>query len=125
MSDPVLERIEQLRLARGMSMSRLSITAGLAINCYSQVRRRGTATLYALRRFCDVLGMELTMTEKPGPYRVVPLKPCGTVSAARRHQSRGEPMCVACGNVYRAAEARRKRLARSSETTSYNSAIVA
>lgn len=36
------------------------------------------------------------------------LQPCGTASALRRHQSRGEPVCEAC----RAYDRNRKRAAR-------------
>lgn len=107
--DDILARIEQLRRRRGLSMNELSRLAQIGSSCYSQIHRRGTCTLYALRKLADVLGMEITLTQKPGPARVVPLKPCGTVSAARRHQARGEEMCLPCKAVYRTAEAERKR----------------
>jgi len=42
--------------------------------------------------------------QSPGP---VPSAPCGTVSAWKRHQRNGEPVCAACRAVW--AEYQRER----------------
>lgn len=34
-----------------------------------------------------------------------PLKPCGTVAAARRHQRASEPLCAACAEAWREHQA--------------------
>lgn len=113
MRDPILDRVEELRLAREMTMKDLERTAG--ITNYRGILRHGSCNLRTLRVLCDALGVEVTVTEKPGPHRTVPLRPCGTPSAARRHQARGEPMCEPCRRALWAWDAARKRTARGRE----------
>jgi hypothetical protein len=108
--DPILERVEEIRLQREMTMKALEEASG--ISSYRAVRERGRCNLVTLRLLCDALDVELTVTDKPGPFRTVPLRPCGTPSAARRHQNRGEPMCEPCRRAVRAWDAARKRVAR-------------
>jgi hypothetical protein len=114
--DPVLDRIEQLRLNRELTMRDIEQQAG--ISSYRAILGRGGCTLHTLRQLCDALGVEITLTDKPGPYRTIPLRPCGTPSAARRHQERGEPVCEPCRRALNAWDAARKRLARRRSTGS-------
>lgn len=99
--------ITQAELGRRLHVHRSSITV-LEAGAH-------TPTLFTLRRWAQALGLDVYVApvlDRPGRRGVPPSHPCGTVSAAKRHYTRGEPLCAACRAAQRLYDRERKRAKR-------------
>lgn len=76
-------------------------------------------------KWCAPYNPKLAQPKKPGPAKGTipsgdvgrPLAPCGTASAARRHQDRGEPVDELCREAARAYGAAYRAARKAKEAT--------
>lgn len=81
--DPLIEEIEQQRLERGWSVSRLAELAGVNHSTYSKIRTgQNGATLHTVRALATALGL------RP---RLTPLDPLVLAASAERFQRPSPP----------------------------------
>lgn len=106
-TSPIIEALDQARIARGWTVYRFGKEAGLAPQTWQHIRASGGATIYTLNLFAEAVGLRLALV----PARAV--LPHGTRAAVRRHQYRHEPLCDVC----RPVEAERKRRERAARST--------
>lgn len=103
----LVAQLEAARIERGISRRDLAYAAGIGPATAETVLTTGRAHLQTILAIAHVLGLEL--------YAVTPLqgaqyRPCGTLSAARRHYARGEPLDALCRGEQRRYDRERKRL---------------
>lgn len=103
----LVAHLEAARIEQDISRSELARRAGIDRGTVLDVLNTGRGQLHTVLAIAHVLGLEL--------YPVTPLqgaqyRPCGTLSAARRHYARGEPLDALCRGEQRRYDRERKRL---------------
>lgn len=111
--DPLILRLREVRLDRGLSQEGLAALAGVGRHAVERAERGEAApTLWTLRKVARALDLDLFVAPPMSPSRMRQPRPCGTPSAYDRHRVHGEEPCEPCRAAYREYHRERKRAKR-------------
>jgi transcriptional regulator with XRE-family HTH domain len=119
--DPITTALRARRTDLGLTQTQLGARLGITKGAVSRLERGagGSPLLATLRPWAQALGFDIYTAPRLDPRgrRGIPAyRPCGTISAAKRHYSRGELLDDACRTAQRTYDRDRKRAARREAT---------
>ncbi len=109
MAMDLVGQLESVRREAGISRSGLARRARIDRGAVYDVLDTGRGQMHTVMAIARALGLRLYAVTPPSSAQ---LRPCGTLSAARRHYARGEKLDPLCRAVQREYDRDRKRSGR-------------